>query len=156
VEPAQVNEQHPVKRRLAGQQVPGVDGELGLPTPAIPSIAEITTAPPLPVPWCRARRSWSSSVVRPVNPTRSGGSRSWVRTWVAARVSPPITRNAWRHCVTYPTSGCRACTIAMTRSVFSRRRPGLKQSTTVGLFVSSPAGRPAAVHVSLIRLVIHS
>jgi len=127
-----------------------------LPTPAIPSIAEITTAPPLTVPRCKAWRSWSSSAVRPVNWTRSGGSRSWTRTCAAALVSPPITRNAWRHWVTYPTSGCRACTTAITRSVFNRRRPGLKQSTTVGLFVSSPAGRPAAVHASLIRPVIHS
>jgi hypothetical protein len=36
VEPAQVDEQHPVERRLAGEEVSGVDGELGFADPGHP------------------------------------------------------------------------------------------------------------------------
>jgi hypothetical protein len=41
VKPAQVDEQHPVERHLAGEKVPGVDSELGFPAPlTLPWVVE--------------------------------------------------------------------------------------------------------------------
>ncbi len=118
----------------------------------MPAIAATTGA----APGRNARRIRSISASRPANPGRSGGSVSWTRTCADACASPPITRSACRHWTTYPTSGCNACTTAITRSVFSRRRPALKQSATVALRASSPPGRPVARHASLIRSLIMS